>query len=258
MHKTFSLIEIVITVSVILILATFGIAGYQEILAISYEKTCTANEQILQRAAELQAGENNDIFPATLGQITPENLLKAYTQIEKKQPLSVKIARAIVRFNHLSNAYAIPFLSINTLSKYGVTAEILHCPADENNNGISYAINNAVAGKKLSDPSIPDGTVIIADAEQTKFNLETELTSRHKHYFGIQEFALGITKQKTIKKISVSYTPGGSKPSKPTKPNLDLNALCPDGNINDCCINACTTAYSNSSDVNICMEECPK
>ena len=192
MRKGFTLTEVVITVVLIGILSTLGIATYRQVLDNARQKVCKTNLKVLETAVEMYALEN-DALPASLGDLKPSHVKKAYAKVMRKEGWFTKFAYFFVKLNTPREAYA-QFLTYNNLGKYGAASQVFHCPADTN-GGISYGINAQLKGKRWRD--ISQDTLIVADCDTPTFG---ELAYRHIRHLGAKRVALGIKKSKKMTK----------------------------------------------------------
>jgi competence protein ComGC len=192
MKRSFTLIETIITVVIILIFATFGLVGYRQILDNARQRVDETNQQALARALAIYSLEN-DRFPATLGELKLEHLKKAYAEVIEKGDWFTKFSYFFVKLNTPPQVYA-QFLTPENLAKYGVREEMFHCPADP--NGLpSYGLNEALANKRWDD--IAEGEILIGDCDAHTFDittLDTDLAYRHITNWGTKRITVVTTK----------------------------------------------------------------
>lgn len=174
--KGFTLVELLVVMSIIIILASIGMYAYQRGLAYAKETVCKTNLKVLEDAVERYLMEN-DAFPASLGQLKPEHLEKAYAKAMEDRGWLKKLCFFLVKYDASEQAYA-QFLTYENLKRYGLSERILHCPADIN-GGVSYGINSNIAGKKWSD--VDKDEIIVADCDYYTFATLDELAKRHNH-----------------------------------------------------------------------------
>jgi len=184
------------------ILSTLGIATYRQLLDNAYQKVCETNLKTLEAAVEMYALEK-DALPASLGDLKPSHVKKAYAKVMRKEGWFTKFSYFLVRLNTPKEAYA-QFLTYDNLSKYGPASRVFHCPADTN-GGVSYGINSKLAGKRWGD--IPEDTLIVADCDSHTFG---NLAYRHIKNLGAKRVALGIKKNRE----KVRKEKGGKGPKK--------------------------------------------
>lgn len=206
MGKSFTLMEVVIVVVLIGILSTLGIATYNQVLDNARQKVCQTNLKTLETAVEMYALEN-DALPASLSDLKPEHLKKAYAKALREGGWPVKFAYFFVRLNTPKEVYA-QFLTYDNLHKYGAASQVFHCPADTNGPP-SYGINSNLKGKRWKD--ISQDTLIVAECDQYTFSSTGELAHRHIKKLGAVKVALGVRKDKEIHK----YEQGGRLPRYP-------------------------------------------
>ncbi len=184
MKRGYSLIEIIMVVVVSLVIATFTVVGYRQLLENARQRVCSTNLKALGAAVEIYALEN-DVLPATLGDLKLEHLLKGYAKVIDSRDWFTKFSYFFIKINTPPDVYA-QFLTPENLKKYGVTPEIFRCPADTNGPP-SYGINANLAGKKLEN--IPPGEIIVAECDHYTFTSQDELSFRHFSGFGLKKLA---------------------------------------------------------------------
>ncbi len=208
MKRSFSLVEIITVVFILLIVVTFGIAGYRQLVDNARQRVCETNLKALEAAVEIYALEN-DIVPATLGDLKLEHLKKGYAKALQEGGWFTKFAYFIVKLNTPSEVYA-QFLTPENLKKYGVVEEIFHCPADKN-GAPSYGINANIAGKKWSE--VGEDTIIVAECDDYTFDSLDDLAPRHIRKMGLGgKVAIFIRKNKSIDKKSMGKKKRDEKP----------------------------------------------
>ncbi len=174
-------------------------------------------------AVEIYALEN-DVVPATLGELEIEHLQRGYARAINSRDLVTRAAYVFVSFDWscrkaagIMPAYAYNFLSPEELGKYGVKIDMFICPADENGPP-SYGINNSIAGKRWRD--IPEDTLIVGDCDKTVFSGEQDLSLRHIRKIGLEHIAQGINKGKSNQQITGSAAiTGNTGPDQELKDN---------------------------------------
>jgi len=201
MRRYFTLIETMITVVIVLVIASLGIVSYRQLLDSARQKVCELNLKTLEKATEFYALEE-DGLPASLGKLKREHIERAYAWIMKREGnLWInKLAFLFVKLNTPPQVYA-QFLTPDNLRKYGVTKGIFHCPSDPSGN-ISYGINVHLAGKKWED--ILWGTPIIAETCGGNLTFDpddsTTVCARHIRNFGLQHITQAVLKGKILVK----------------------------------------------------------
>ena len=178
MKKNFTLIEIVMVVIIVGILATFSIPGYHNLIERSRDKICELNQKVLFKAV-VTYGLENDILPASLGQLENRHVEKAVAKVfkEEKGLWQYKLAYFLINFDKRDCAYATSWLD-----GYIDDLKYFSCPSDKTPppSGYSYGINKSLAGISYAQfKSLPAGTIAIADSDTATF---TSPVSRHKIY----------------------------------------------------------------------------
>jgi prepilin-type N-terminal cleavage/methylation domain-containing protein len=173
-EKGFTLVELMVVVAIILILASIGMYAYQRSLAYAKETVCKTNLRALKNAVDMYVSDN-EAFPASLGQLKPEYLEKAYAKAMEDRGWVKRVCFFLAKFDTSDHAYA-QFLTYENLKDYGASQATFHCPADSN-GGISYGINGSLAGERLSE--VDRNEVLIADCENYTFFAFNELARRH-------------------------------------------------------------------------------
>ncbi len=181
--KGFTLIEIVIALSILLILSSISFVGYQRFLGKARASVCTSNVKAIKKAVDLYIMEN-DALPAILGDLELEHLKKAYAQVMEESDWQTRFARFFVEINTPSLAHA-QFLSVENLGSYGATASFFRCPSSS--NPISYGINGDLAGSDLTGADQKE--ILIGDSDTAIFFGVEQLTHRHHGH----TTAIGIT-----------------------------------------------------------------
>lgn len=198
MKKGFTIAEIIVTVTITLILATIAIATYTQTVDNARQRVCASNQTVLLKAVEnyfLTTG----VAPATLGDLSPEQVHKAYVEVMQNRDWLTKLAFFVTKFSfgHCAHAQIINNLSElvtpAVMQSYGVAANAFQCPADTG-GGISYGINGALRGYS-SWADVPDSLQIIADCDS--YILGTP-AARHKARLGTQEISISVTKSGEI------------------------------------------------------------
>lgn len=174
--KGFTLLELLVVLTVLLILSSFGMYLYQRSLAYAKGTVCQTNLRALQESIILYTAEN-DALPGTLGELKLEHLEKGYAKAMEDRGWLVKASTFFIKFDASNHAYA-QFLTYENLKEYGVTEEIFHCPADHN-GGASYGINSELQGKSWSD--VGKHVIVVADSDKYVFHSVDDLSKRHEH-----------------------------------------------------------------------------
>ena len=195
--KHFTLVEIVIVVIIAGILFTFAIPGYYNIVERAKAKVCESNLNVLLGAVEIHALEN-DLLPATLGQLKQEYLEKSWAKYLEEGSWKIKLNYFIVDLTKKGMAYA----QTGWIERYVGDIKYFTCPADDTPppGGHSYGINSALGPMAYNQyKTLPDNTVIISGSDSATF---PPVARRHKIYRPFTspaKYALSITKNKEIK-----------------------------------------------------------
>jgi prepilin-type N-terminal cleavage/methylation domain-containing protein len=174
-QRGYTLLELLTVVGIIMVLSTFGVYIYNRALTSAKEAVCKSNLQALSEAVILYLNDN-DAFPASLGQLKPEYIEKGYAKAREKGGWLLDLSLFFVKVDASDHAYA-EFLTYENLKEYGAAKKIFSCPADSN-GGCSYGLNANLAGKKWSEITGP--VVIVADCDQPTFQTEADLPERHR------------------------------------------------------------------------------
>ena len=202
MKKGFTLVEIIVVAIIVLILATLGLAGYQQLIENARQRVCATNLRALLAATEIYALEEDKV-PASLGELKLEYLKKGYAKAINKRDWLTRFSYFFVKLNTSSQAYA-QFLTPDNLEKYGVTKDIFHCPSVRISNvtrepvGPSYGLNPNLSASYDKWADIPGGEWIVADCND--FSCSGGFANRHFkiHWGGRTEFNQHIRKDRVI------------------------------------------------------------
>jgi prepilin-type N-terminal cleavage/methylation domain-containing protein len=174
--KGFTLLELLVVLTVLLILSSFGMYLYQLSLAYAKDTVCQTNLRALQESIILYSAEN-EALPGTLGQLKLEHLEKGYAKAMEDGGWLIKASTFLIKFDASSYAYA-QFLTYENLKKYGATEKIFHCPGDHN-GGASYGINGDLEGKSWGE--VGESAIVVADCDSYVFHSIDDLSKRHDH-----------------------------------------------------------------------------
>ena len=174
--KGFTLLELLVVLTVLLILSSFGMYLYHRSLAYAKDTVCETNLRALQESIILYSAEN-DALPGTLGQLKLEHLEKGYAKAMEDRGWLIKACTFLIKLDASDHAYA-QFLTYDNLKKYGAAKETFHCPADHN-GGASYGMNSEIGGKSLSN--VGKDVVVVADCDNYVFNTVDQLSKRHNN-----------------------------------------------------------------------------
>lgn len=124
-RKSFTLIEILVGLIIISILASLSIASYRKTVETNNERICTENLKVLQKAIDIYTLEN-DSLPATLAQLTPQQIYLAYSQVVG-QAKENHLLCALRNILGIKPAWA---QSQSLAGYYAGNRNIFRCPAD--------------------------------------------------------------------------------------------------------------------------------
>ncbi len=195
MKRNFTLLEMMVIAVIILVLATLALGGYRHVLENARKRVCTTNLRALSSAVEMWALEN-DFLPATLGQLKQEHLERAYAQVINEGGWLTRASYALIKFDTASEVYA-QFLTPENLRRFGVSADIFHCPSDHTPppGGVSYGINTMLP-RRWDD--IPPDMIIVGDCDQHTFS-GSGFARRHRKGFMLEDsFALVCTNEQNV------------------------------------------------------------
>jgi type II secretory pathway pseudopilin PulG len=184
-EKGFSLIQLMTTLGILLIVASIAGFVYTGILDNARAATCKANLETLNTAVELY-GQEYGAIPATLGDLKPKHLEKAYAQVMERRSWYTKFSVALLKISQSDKAYA-EFLKYDNLRKFGAAEDSFHCPEDDN-GGTSYGINGNLAGVLWAQ--VDKDVVVVGDSDSATFTRESDLRKRH----GRGKVAMATTK----------------------------------------------------------------
>lgn len=213
--KSFTLIEILVTLIVLSILASVSVAFYQKTVDANNERICAENLKVLQAAIDIYTVEN-DALPAALSQLTPRLIYLAYSRVigeRKENPLSIAFRKML----STEPAIASQGQPTANLAEEGEkfkrkylsgNIKVFRDPADKNYQGDpgpgctgtcgSYTFNFAAnqttdsTGKKLN--------------KNSNFALVYDLENRHKGKFdGLNHYKIGITPGGRVGKAESGY-----------------------------------------------------
>ena len=166
----------IVVLAVVLILSTIVMFLYQKSLAYAKGTVCQTNLKALHKAIILYS-QDNDVLPATLGDLNLEHLEKGYAKVMEDRGWLIKASTYLIKLDASDHAYA-QFLTYENLKEYGAGKRIFRCPADRN-GGTSYGINGNIGGKRWTD--INEYVIVVADNDNHVFYTLDELSKRHSH-----------------------------------------------------------------------------
>ena len=143
-EKSFTLVELLITLVIFAILVSFAFGAYAKMVENARENTCIQNQLLIKTLLDNFITEKN-AAPAGLAAIPDEYFIKALAKVEKENPGFIEKLRFYAKIiNPLSGSIAYAaFTEDDYLAKaMGIKSEFLICPMDKN-------------FKKPTDPNIP-------------------------------------------------------------------------------------------------------
>ena len=122
-RKSFTLIEILVGLIIISILAALSMASYRKTIETNNERICRENLKTLWKAIDIYTMEN-DALPATLAQLTPQQIYLAHSQVvgEAKENHFTAALRNILGIK--------PALAQSLAKYYASNRNVFRCPAD--------------------------------------------------------------------------------------------------------------------------------
>lgn len=103
--KGFTLLELLVVLTVLLILSSLGMYLYQRSLAYAKSTVCETNLRALQESIILYTAEN-DALPGTLGELKLEHLEKGYAKAMEDRGWLIKASTFLIKFDASNYAYA--------------------------------------------------------------------------------------------------------------------------------------------------------
>ena len=197
-NKGFTLIEITIALSLLLIISSLAIFGYNSFVDKARRKVCEGNLKALTSAIEYYSVEF-DALPATLGNLRQDHFERAFARMMEENPISNRFYGAIAKLDISGESHA-AFLTYDNL-KPMATEDHFKDP-DDSNGGVSYGINSSLTGKKWSE--IGDNEIIVADSDSYVFNGLRDIVSRHSRGVVTEHIAMALTKGKELLVFSES------------------------------------------------------
>ncbi|MDD2752434.1 MAG: prepilin-type N-terminal cleavage/methylation domain-containing protein [Candidatus Omnitrophica bacterium] len=200
--KSFTLIEIMVTLVILGVMATIAIPVYRNVIEDAQAKVCQTNLKVLDAALNIYVMEN-DAMPGDLSDLSPRVIRKAYAQVMQREDIwKVRLAYSVVGWYKSGFAYA---GLLHDLARGDI--KTLTCPADTTpprEGGVSYGMNAALVNIRNQDfRALPNDTDVIGDSETPTFADPTALTARHAHIgmFGVEadNYSQSVSKGKQIK-----------------------------------------------------------
>ena len=174
--KGFTLLELLVVLTVLLILSSFGMYLYHRSLAYAKDTVCQTNLRALQESIILYTADN-DALPGTLGELKLHHLEKGYAKAMEGRRWLIKACTLLIKYDASDHAYA-QFLTYENLKKYGATEKIFHCPGDHN-GGASYGINGELEGRRWGE--VNKHAIVVADCDSYVFHSLDQLSKRHDY-----------------------------------------------------------------------------
>ncbi|MFA5373925.1 MAG: prepilin-type N-terminal cleavage/methylation domain-containing protein [Candidatus Omnitrophota bacterium] len=180
--RSFTLLEIMISMVVMGILVTLGFPIYQGFIENSKSKVCETNLKALKSAMDIYAMEY-DTMPGSLSELPPKYIGKAYARLMlQKSAWKIKLAYFMVEQEKKGFVYADTF--INRLTKGNIN--LVTCPKDKTppaEGGVSYGFNSQLSNMSSKDyRKLSSGFSLIADSDQPTFVSEDNYAYRHQTF----------------------------------------------------------------------------
>jgi prepilin-type N-terminal cleavage/methylation domain-containing protein len=221
--RSFTLIEIMITLVITGVLATIAIPAYQNFIEDGKSRMCEKNLEALGPELMMNIVEHG-VVPGDLGQLPRERIEKALARDNASAGWKVKLALFLDEQRGRGLAYA---QLVQELAKGNM--RILICPSDPRRNEsghVSYGINARIAGMdKDSFGQLGPGEVLIRDSESPTFSsLTPEVgAKRHKQVSGLfsgrpftkNKYANGFFKSGQVHEIGKTGKYGSLNEAKP-------------------------------------------
>jgi prepilin-type N-terminal cleavage/methylation domain-containing protein len=221
--RSFTLIEIMITLVIMGVLATIAIPAYQNFIEDGKSKMCEENLEALGPELLMNAVERG-VVPGDLGQLPLERIEKALARAKASAGWKVKLALFLDEQRSRGLAYA---EFAQELAKGNM--RILVCPSDPRRNEkdhVSYGINAKIAGMdKESFDRLDLGEVLIRDSDTPTFSVDAPDAGdkRHKQVSGLlsgrpftaKKYANGFFKNGKVDKVGKTGRYGSLDEAKP-------------------------------------------
>jgi prepilin-type N-terminal cleavage/methylation domain-containing protein len=205
-NRSFTLVEIMVSLVIIGILVTFGVPLYMNVVENSKAKICESNLKALRTALDIYAMEH-DSFPASLSLLPRKYIREAYKrQMKEKGAWQIELAYFILQWREQGTAYANYQFLRDDIAKGNLS--IITCPkGTDPSSGISYGVNkDALEGKSYLyyKNTLAGSTPIVADCDSATFTGTGDFAyMRHKRYkvypyFSYMPYYQAITKDGTL------------------------------------------------------------
>jgi len=235
--RGFTLLELLVVLTVLLVLSTIAMYMYQRGLAHARETVCQTNLRALHEGITFFTAEN-DALPASLGHLKLEHLERGFAKATEGREWLIKAYTFLIKLDTSDHAYA-QFLTYDNLKKYGASKKIFHCPADHN-GGASYAINSQVQGKTWAE--VGRDLILVADCDNYTFSTMDQLSKRHRHKaLGIKKSAVlvEVLEDETVEieedQVTICHKPGTSAQKTMTVSKSELDAHLAHGDYRGAC-----------------------
>jgi type II secretory pathway pseudopilin PulG len=211
------MVEIMVALVIIAILATLSIPIFRNVLEEQKARVCKTNLLAIKTALDIYVMEQ-DVLPATLGELPTEYIDRAYAQLmREKGAWRTKLAYWILDWTKRGSAYAFTLYEMVKGNK-----KVMICPGDTNTTrGYSYGFNKGLEGMTATAyRNLGGNVVLIADANQGNFstlaanNATTGLAlDRHKRFgiAGTETYNQAVTANNTVLPVALTgncYVPG--------------------------------------------------
>lgn len=215
-QRAFSLLETLFAVLVITIVAALAIVnyqGYRDRVAMLVDET---NQKILAAAVKVAAANSGSVA-GSLGELTPEDLNRAYALVsEGKRPYTLLAYVAEFWGDTYGSdvAHADTFLPPRYYNK---DLKVITCPSDETHpkgfdvngrpfGGVSYAISKKLRGKPYSALNSPvnAGKALLYEVAEGPQEKE-----EHRHLGGRFSVRTSVSGKHTRKDKDVGESPSG-------------------------------------------------
>ncbi|MDD2752652.1 MAG: prepilin-type N-terminal cleavage/methylation domain-containing protein [Candidatus Omnitrophica bacterium] len=212
--KSFTLIEIMVTLVILGVVATIAMPVYRNVIEDAQAKVCQTNLKVLDAALNIYVMEN-DAMPGDLSDLSPRIIKKAYAQVMQREDIwKVRLAYSVVGWYKSGLAYA---GLLHDLARGDI--KTLTCPSDPTpprEGGVSYGMNAALINiRNQNFRALPNDTDVIGDSETPTFADPAALTARHAHIgmFGVEadNYSQSVSKGKQIKTRGKSPGQGSGK-----------------------------------------------
>jgi prepilin-type N-terminal cleavage/methylation domain-containing protein len=213
--RSFTLIEIMITLVITGVMATIAIPAYQNFIEDGKSQMCGNNLEALGPELQIYRVEHG-VVPGDLSELPRERIENALARAKARAGWKVKLALFLDEQRGRGFAYA---QLVQELAKGNM--RILVCPSDpkrNESNHVSYGINEKIKGMdKVSFDQLGLDEVLISDSDSLTFSSNTTAggsAKRHKQVSGlfsgrpftVQKYANGFTKRGKVEPIGMSGT----------------------------------------------------